>query len=38
MAALFTAILSASWPIMAALALASLYSDARRIVRLFQGN
>lgn len=38
MAALFAAILSASWPIMAALALASLHNDARRIARLFQGN
>ena len=28
----------ASWPIMAAFALASLYRDARRIARLFQGN
>ena len=38
MAALFAAILGASWPIMAALALAYLYSSARELVRLFQGN
>ena len=33
MAALFTAIIGASWPVLATFALASLYSSARELAR-----